>query len=149
MCDICYAFGIMQMTLRIWWTSYVAVKEINKGKYSGKVDRTLWLKVLQSTNLKKDGKRSWIPDRLGTKKSFGIWLEYGFHLERNLCVRGWMIVCTWVTKLPAELKANPRFSSIILVAVIAHLKPCLKGHRHRLQTSKPGSDKRYRNPWIL
>ena len=34
MCGICYAFGILQITLRTWWTSCVAGKEINKSRYS-------------------------------------------------------------------------------------------------------------------
>ena len=131
MCDICYAFGILPMMLRIWWTSCLARKEINKGKYSRKVDETPLLKVLHSTNLNRDGNLLRLPGRLETERSFDIWLEHGFHLKRNLCVHGQMIVYTWVTRLPAELKVNTLLSSIILVAVIAHLIPYLKGHTHR------------------
>ena len=146
MYDICYAYGILATTLRTWWTSCVAAKKINKAKYSDRADGTPWFKVLQSENFNRDGKRSLVRGRLGTKRSFGIWLEHEFQLKRNLCVCGRMNVYTWVTRLLAELKANTRLSSITLVAVIAHLIPCSKGHTHRLQTSKPGSNKRYRNP---
>ena len=123
----------------------MAREEINKGRYSGKLGGTPWFTVLRSPSLKTDGNRLWLLSRLGIQGSFDIWLERGYHTKRNLCVHGRMTVYSWVTILP-ELKANNRLLSTILVAVIAHLIPCLKGHTHKLQISNRGFDKRYSNP---
>ena len=106
-------------------------EEINKGRYSDKVGGTPWLTILCSLNLKTDGNQLWLLSQLGIEGSFDIWLERGYHTKTNLCVHRRMTVYTWVTRLPAELKAYTRLSSIVLVTIIAHLIPCLNGHMHK------------------
>ena len=131
--ESCYesTYGLKKIIKRSHNPTFRHFKSKQKIKYSGKLNGTPWLTVLRSLNLKTDGNRLWLLGRLGIERSFDIWLEHGFHTKRNLCVQGRMTVYTWVTRLPAELKASTRLSSTILVAVIAHLIPCLKGHTHK------------------
>ncbi|XP_057532896.1 protein FAR1-RELATED SEQUENCE 11-like [Amaranthus tricolor] len=98
---ICDVFPDVRHLLCIWHIGNGVENMVDKfcgGKKNqqGQVFRkSRWNPLVESSTIGEfeRGKRSSVRGRLGTKRLFGIWLEHGFHLERNLCVRAWTNDC--------------------------------------------------------